>query len=84
MDAGPIRSRSALIEIYTSASGFTLTRPRQPCAGPGPGAGRRVGVAPAHPRRRPTAAWCRGAGPHLRPPNAALAPGLQRRGWTRR
>jgi len=33
---------------------------------------------------RRTAAWCRGAGPRLRPPSAALAPGLQRRGWTPR
>ena len=57
MNTGPIRSRSPLIEIYTSASGFYMdARPRQPCAGRGAGAGRSRGRRAGAPRRRGAAA----------------------------
>ena len=63
MNTGPIRSRSPLIEIYTSASGFTWTRAHgNPALVPAPEPADRVGVAP----ERPDAA--------ARPPDAGSGP----------
>ena len=50
MNTGPIRSRSPLIEIYTSASGFTWTRAHgNPALVAAPEPADRVGVAPERP-----------------------------------